>query len=201
MMIIDAQLVERIPTYTRSQRARIRKRVVQNMASYLCTVAPDGELLYNGWTLPPPIVIDMMGGLVLDGNHRLEAAKVLRKLKLLKTIPTWIVSRRDFELLVVGDFGAECLDTFDPGSTLKFLSHIQCGVQTGDEVSKMICTTCRLRFDGKRGQLFCSSECRTRAQEIAESDPTPAEIKLRCEQIRKGWDAEDFEIRKGGYLD
>lgn len=58
--------------------------------------------IYREWDLPPVVVVEDVGNghLVLDGHHRLEAAKRIE----VDTIPAWVVTMEDYNRLIEEEF-------------------------------------------------------------------------------------------------
>lgn len=86
-----------------------------------------GDPIYREWDLAPVVVIEDEGNgyAVLDGHHRLAAAKQLE----LTTIPAWVVSVADYCRLIEAEF-----DGSSPNRLQDVREYIMCGDVTANDI-------------------------------------------------------------------
>lgn len=131
--MITATLEDIRPRY--NPQHPFSERRVQAILDHLRITDQDDETSYRDWDLPPVVVIeDESNGAytVLDGHHRMEAARRLaQQLSDLETIPAWVVTVADYCRLVEEQF-----DGISPSRICELREHILCGDVTANEVAE-----------------------------------------------------------------
>jgi hypothetical protein len=103
---------------------------IQAIIDHLCVGTDNwGDPVYREWDLPPVVVVqdDGNGHRVLDGHHRLSAAKRLG----IESIPAWVVTVADYCQLIDDRFDGDC-----PSRLADLRDYIACGDVSANDVSE-----------------------------------------------------------------